>query len=149
MKRRDFVVRALAGAFGTGLAASGLGCYLPESPKKMPREASAQCPGCDEVMEEGTYCAKCNAVATRVGEYECPACAEVVKMGTYCPSENAFHFPPSAPKDPVCGLPKGPWCDQCKRYSGLPMVTYCPKCKKPFDATLGVCPDCKTPVENP
>ena len=149
MKRRDFLVHTLAGVGMTSLVANKLPGCGPEPPKHLPREASAQCPGCDEVMEEGTYCAECNAVATRVGEYECPACAKVVKMGTYCPSENAFHFPPSAAADPQHGTPKGRWCDQCKRYSGLPNVTYCPKCEKPFDATLGVCPECKTPVENP
>ena len=149
MKRRDFFKHALAGAGAAGLAASGLGCYLPESPKHMPRQFAAQCPVCDTEMEEDAYCQECNAIATAIGEYECPACGKVVRMGTYCEKQNAFHFGPSAPRCPKCGKPKGQWCEDCQRYSGLDNVTYCPKCQMPYPATGMPCPTCEPETKEP
>ena len=143
MNRRAFFAWVLVGAGAAGLAASGLGCYLPESPKHMPRQFSAQCPVCGKQMEEGAYCMECNSIATATGEYECPTCEEVVRMGTYCYAGNAFHFGPSAPTCPKCGKPKGQWCETCQRYSGLENVTYCPKCEMPYPATGTPCPRCE------
>ncbi|MCD6303420.1 MAG: DUF1080 domain-containing protein [Planctomycetes bacterium] len=115
------------------------------TPKK---SGGPSCPVCGRKGKEGELCTKCNAIITELGRFKCTRCRMGRDSGVYCPKHNRYRF--NVNDDVKCphGKSKGVWCPQCGQYACLPAVTYCSKCKKPFDRIKnnGVCPRCGTKV---
>jgi len=95
-------------------------------------EEMGACPGCGMAAPIGTYCAKCNAVASAGGTVHCDKCDKDFKAGQYCPKCNAFMFKETMPCA-KCGkdMKRGAWCGKCKAYSGVPNATFDEKTGKP------------------
>ncbi len=142
--RRIFLRGAAIGTAGLvlGGCAQDHGQHAAKTPKRTDTPA---CPVCGKTGEEGDYCKKCNAIVTTLGKYECAKCGKTVQSGTYCKKHNRFRFNEA---DGVtcaqCGKNKGTWCSGCGKYARLPKVSYCTKCKMPFDVTEndGKCTRC-------
>ena len=118
---------------------------LNQTPKKA---AGAACPVCGRKGKESDRCPKCNAIVTELGEFVCGRCRKPRKSGEYCQKHNRYRF--NVNDDVTCphGMSKGQWCPRCGTYACIPAVTYCPKCKVPFDkGSEGKCPKCGTKVE--
>ncbi|HUS91936.1 MAG TPA: family 16 glycoside hydrolase, partial [Phycisphaerae bacterium] len=108
-----------------------------------PLAALGKCPSCGKEGPEGWYCAKCNTVCTREGQFDCKKePGKKMTSGTYCPKANRFRFAPDAPTCAKCGKAKGMWCAPCEGYYMTAGVAYCEKCKKPYAKTPAGCPKC-------
>jgi hypothetical protein len=134
-------ITSLVSVACVALAMAGVRCRVQTEPAAA-QQLTPGCPVCGKTMPEGTYCPKCNAIATTGGMVHCDKCNKDFKAGTYCAKCNRFMT--SKTVECTCGrqMPLGGYCERCDLYTGAYAVRYCQVCKQPYDAATG-CPRCK------
>jgi hypothetical protein len=140
--RRD-AMRQLVLLAAAGLAAATLfGCQEGAIGTSSGATAlTAACPGCGMQATEGTYCAKCNAIATtETGMVRCPGCGKDFKAGTYCAQCNSFVTGKTCTVDGR-QVPLGGYDARLEIYAGTQGVSCCKNCKRPCAAGKP-CPRC-------
>jgi hypothetical protein len=122
------------------LVVGGVGCG-PRGEPETAQQLTGTCPTCGMAMKEGTYCAKCNAIAATGKPVYCEVCKKTHEPGTYCAKCDRFMTDKTVTC--ACGreAPLGGYCERCDLYTGTYAVSRCKKCEKPF-ATAEGCPTC-------